>query len=63
MSNEDSAELAEPCVGAFDDPAALVSPEFPAVLVFSLLVILVVRNDEVDASLGQPLAQLVDTSN
>ena len=33
MSNEESAELAEPGVGAFDNPAALVASALPAVLV------------------------------
>ncbi len=59
MAYQQSAELTEPCVGALDDPAALVSPEFPSVLVLSLLAVLAVRNDEVDASLLEPFAQRV----
>ncbi len=59
MSNQQSAELTKPCVGAFDDPAPFVPPEFPAVFVLSLLVILPVRNDEVDAALFEPLAQRI----
>ena len=59
MADQQSAELTEPCVGALDDPAAFVSPELPSVLVFSPLVILAVRNDEVDAALLEPFAQRV----
>ena len=59
MSNKQSAELTEPCVGALDDPAALVSSELPAVLVFSRLVVLPVWDDEIDASFPQPFPQRV----
>jgi hypothetical protein len=59
MANGKSAELTEPCVCAFDDPASFVSSELPSVLVLSLLVVLTVRNDEVDASLLQPFSQRI----
>ena len=59
MANKQPSELSEPGVGAFDDPAALVAPELPAVLVVSFLVVFPVRNDEVDASLAKPLAERV----
>ena len=59
MANEKSAELTEPCIGSFDDPAALVASEFPAVFVLSFLAVLAVRNDEVDASFLQPFSQRV----
>ena len=59
MSHEESAELSEPCVGTFDDPAALVASELSAVLVASVPAIFAIRNDEVDASLCQPFAQRV----
>jgi hypothetical protein len=39
MANKESAELAEPGVGALDDPAALVSSELPAVLVLPFLAV------------------------
>ena len=57
--NKQSAELSEPCVGSFDDPAAFVASELPAVLVFSLLVVISVRDDEVDSSLLKPLSQRI----
>ena len=59
MANEESAELTKPSVGTFDDPASFVTPEFSAVLVTPELAVVPVRNDEVDATLGQPLAQRV----
>jgi len=59
MTNEESAELAQPCVGALDDPASLVASELPSVLVFSLLVVVAVRDDKLDAALLEPLAQRV----
>jgi hypothetical protein len=59
MANEESAELTEPGVGAFDDPASFVPPEFPAVLVTPQFAVVAVRNDELDASLGKPFAQRV----
>ncbi len=59
MANKQPSELTEPCVGAFDDPAAFVAPRLPAVPVFSFLVAFPVRNDEVNASLAKPLAERV----
>ena len=59
MANQQSAELSEPRVGAFDDPSPFVSSEFPSVLVLSFLIVLPVRNDEVDAALLEPLAQRI----
>ena len=59
MANEESAELTKPSVGTFDDPASFVTPEFPAVLVTPELAVLAIRNDEVDATLCQSLAQRV----
>jgi hypothetical protein len=59
MANKQPAELSEPRVGAFYDPATLVTPEFPAVFIASLLTVLAVRNDEVDAALLEPFAQRI----
>jgi len=59
MSHEESAELTKPGVGSFDDPASFVSPEFSSVFVLPLLIVLPVRNDEVDASLLEPFAQRI----
>jgi len=57
MSHQESSELAEPCVGRLDDPAAFVAAQFPSVLVAALLVVLSIRGDQLDASLLQSFAQ------
>ena len=54
MANEESAELPEPCVGSFDDPAAFVPPQFAAVLVASVFA--------GDAAGGSPLPAMRSTS-
>jgi len=59
MANKESSELTEPGVGAFDDPSSLVAPELSAVFVLSLLAILAVRNDEIDAALLQTFSQRI----
>ena len=59
MAYEESAELTEPRVGAFDDPTSLVASEFSTVLVLFPLVVLPVRNDKFDASLLEPFAQRI----
>ncbi len=59
MANKESAELTEPCVGAFDDPPTPIAPEFSAVLVLAVFAVLSVWNDEVDAAFLEPLAQRI----
>ena len=59
MTHEESAELTQPGVGAFDDPAALVASEFSSVLVAPVLAVLAVRHDEVDTTFCEPLAQWI----
>jgi hypothetical protein len=59
MANHESAELTEPCVSAFDDPASFVAPEFPAVLVPAVFTVLAVWNDEVDTVFLDPLTQRI----
>jgi hypothetical protein len=59
MPNQESPEVAEPCIGPLDDPAALVAAQFPSVFVTPLLVVLSIWCDQFDASLLQSLAQRV----
>jgi hypothetical protein len=56
MSNEESSELTEPCVGAFDDPASFVVPGLAAILVLFQLVVFAVENNQFDAALATPRA-------
>jgi len=59
MMHKQSAELTEPGVGAFDDPAALVSSQLAAIFILPQLVVVSVGHDQLDATLGEPLAQRV----
>jgi hypothetical protein len=59
MTNEESAELSQPGVCAFDGPASFAAPELSAVLVSPVLAALAVGNDEVDAALLQPFPQRI----
>ena len=59
MAYEESAELTEPCVGALDDPAALVASELPSVFVMPKLAVLAVRDDELDPSFLQTFTQRI----
>jgi hypothetical protein len=59
MSYQESPKLAEPCVGSLDDPAALVSAQFPPIFVPPSLVVLPIWGDQFYASLFQTLAQWV----
>jgi len=59
MADQQAAELTEPCVGAFDDPAAFVAPEFAVILVAPLLVVAAIGHDQLDAPPLQPFAQRV----
>ena len=45
-----SAEMSQPGVGAFDNPAPFVASQFPSIFVSPLLVILPVRRDQLDAA-------------
>jgi hypothetical protein len=59
MSDQQPAELTEPCVGAFDDPATLVSAQLAAIFVLPQLVVGPVGRDQLDAARREPLAQRV----
>src|SRR5271157_1596672 len=59
MTNQQPAKLAQPGVGSFHDPAALITPQFAPVFVAPLLTVLPVRRDQFNASLLQPLTQRV----
>ena len=57
MTNPQTAELAEPCIGSFYDPAALVAPQFPTIAVSPFLVVGSIGGYQFDASPLPSLAQ------
>ena len=59
VAHYQSAEVAEPSEGAFHGPSSPVTPQRPAVLRGGLATILAMRNDQLDAALGQSLTQRV----
>src|ERR1035437_3424051 len=59
MTNQQAAKLAEPGVGSFHDPAALIASQFAPIFVAPLLIVLPVRCNQFNASLLQPLTQRV----
>ena len=59
MTNQQSAELTEPGIGSFHDPAPLVSPHLSSVVVALPLVVFPVGRDQFDSPFLQPLAQRI----
>jgi hypothetical protein len=59
MTDEQSAELSQPGVCAFDNPASFVASQFPAIFVSPLLVVLSVRRDQLDTAPFPSLAQWI----
>ena len=57
VTHHQSAEVAEPSEGAFHDPPSLIASQRPAVLRRRFASILPMRGDQLDAALGQLLAQ------
>lgn len=57
VANAEAAEVEQPGIRAFDDPAAAIAPELAPILI-AVFVILPMRNDEVNAPVLQPLPEL-----
>src|SRR5271166_656274 len=59
MTNQQSAELAKPCIGSLHNPAANVPPQLASIFVAPLLVVLPVGHNQVDAAFLESLPQRV----
>src|SRR3989442_1474985 len=59
IAHHQAAKVAEPGVGAFDDPTALVPPQRSAILCRGFLAVRAMRRDQFDSAPRQPLAQRI----
>jgi len=59
VTNQQSAELPEPCIGSLHDPSALVAAKLSAIFIAPQFVILPVRRDQFDTPLLESLAQWI----
>lgn len=59
MTNQQPAELSEPGIGSFHNPAPFIAPHFAFIFVAPSLVVLPVRRQQLDGSPLQPFAQWV----
>src|SRR5712691_6764539 len=59
MTHQQSAELAQPGVGAFDDPTPPVAAQFAPIFVAPVPMVLPVRRDQLDAAFLQSFAQRI----
>jgi hypothetical protein len=59
MTDQQSAELAKPCIGSLHNPATNATPQFVSIFVAPLPVVLPVRRNQFDAALLEPLPQRV----
>src|SRR5436190_20290887 len=59
MTNQQPAKLSQPGVSPLHNPATLVTPQFPSVLVAPMLVVVPVRHDQFDAAFPEPLTERV----
>lgn len=59
VTNQQPTKLSQPSIGPLHDPAALVPPQLARVFVPSMLVVLPIRNDQVDSAAAQSLAQRI----
>ena len=59
MTHQQSAELAQPGVGAFDDPTPPVAAQFAPIFVAPAPIVLPVRRDQLDAAFLQSFTQRI----
>jgi len=59
VTDQQAAELPQPCVGSLDLPASFVAPQLPAVFIFPLLVVSSIGRDQLDTPSFPSLSQRV----
>jgi hypothetical protein len=59
MTNQQSAELAKPCIGPLHNPAANITPQFASIFVPPLLVVFPVGRNQFDAAFLESPSQRV----
>jgi hypothetical protein len=57
MTDQETSELAEPCIGSLNDPATFVTAQFPAIMKFPFLVVAHVWGDQFNAAPFPSFAQ------
>ena len=57
MADQQTSELPEPCIGAFDDPTTFVAPQFAAIVVSPFLIVVPIGSNQFDAPLLPPPTQ------
>jgi len=57
MTDQQPTKLSEPCVGSLNDPASPIAAQLAAIFIAPVPAVLPVRNDQLDASFAEPLAQ------
>ena len=58
-TDDQSAEVLQPCKRPLNRPSSLITPQFTAILIFLLLIIFSIRANQFDASFGQSLTQRI----
>ena len=58
-ADDQPAEVLQPCKRPLNRPSSLITPQFAAILIFHFLVILTVRADQINPSLGQSFTKRI----
>ena len=58
-TDDQSAEVLQPCKCPLNRPSSLITPQFAAILIFHLLLIFTVRADQVNASFSQSFTKRI----
>lgn len=58
-TDDQSAEVLQPCKRPLNRPSSLITPQFTAILIFLILIIFPVRSDQIDTPFSQSLTQRI----